>query len=212
MSKAQKLFLHVYNNRLSLAFVLPICPTHSSISVLPKCVAPRFLKLIPCLEQFPLRPGSLQCNCPCPLHREPRMDSQMIPASISGKCLRTLQKDLQHWRPCQSMSNILKIQACPLHHNPSLWPCGPHQLHMCQLYTAPQQSVTIALIHCVGTRRTQGELQFGVAFVRKNRMIQFPWRQNLTFDDTLPILTVRKTVSTHVTFGCPDGNLPCLQK
>ena len=50
---------------------------------------------------------------------------------------------------------------------------------------------TIALVHCVRTSRTQGEHQFGIAFVRKNRMIQLPRRQNLTIDYTLLIQTVR---------------------
>ena len=66
---------------------------------------------------------------------------------------------------------------------------------------------TIALLHCVGTSSTQGDHQFGGGFVRKNRMTPFPKRQNLTFDDTLHIQTVRGTVCTHVHFRVTRWNL-----
>jgi hypothetical protein len=59
---------------------------------------------------------------------------------------------------------------------------------------------TIVLVHRVGTRRTQRELHFGVAFLWKNWMIYFPRRQKLTFYEPFPIQAVRGTIYTHVHF------------
>jgi hypothetical protein len=59
---------------------------------------------------------------------------------------------------------------------------------------------TVVFVHGVGTCRRQWEHLLGVAFVRMNRMIQFPRRQNLSFCNPFPIRAVMGIVCFHVHF------------
>jgi len=90
-----------------------------------------------------------------------------------------------------------KIQTRPPSHNPYLQPCGPHP---CSDYTPLLIRVcTIVLVHSVGTSWTQGEHQFGVAFVLSTGWYSFLGGGTLHL--IIPSLSkVRGTVCTHVHF------------
>ena len=123
--------------------------------------------------------------------------------------LHILQKAHLNWCLCRNMyQNTSKIQTLPLNHNPYLRLCELHLLTKSQLYSALHHSVTGALVHRVGTSRTQRKHQFRIAFVRKYWMIQLPGKQNVTFHNSFPIQTFRGTARTRIHFRVAYRKLP----
>ena len=122
------------------------------------------------------------------------------------------QTDLRYWCPCQSTSpHIPKIQTRPLHYSPFPQPCGLHPLPMYQLYNAPHQSVYSCLDALCRHKQNTREHLFGVAFVRKNRIIHFP--RGKTLHLTIPSLSKQSGGQSAPTYtlGWYKVNLPYLQ-
>jgi hypothetical protein len=85
MSEALKSVLSIRQlSSVSCSGSVPICPTSSSILILPMCVALNFWKLMPCLEEFRLLAGIPRCIRPFVPHSEPRMGSRMILVLVLG--------------------------------------------------------------------------------------------------------------------------------
>jgi len=55
-----------------------------------------------------------------------------------------------------------------------------------------------------------GNISLGIALIWKNSMVQFPRRQNFTFNYPLPSQSVRRTVCTHVHFWVAHRKFPIL--
>ena len=190
-----------------------ICPTLSSICSLPNFVALHFFKWMPYVEQFPLSAGCPQFICTCRLQIEHRMGSRKFPVSILVSCY-VLCKQTSSIRVLFKSRHFIFAKFKHFHYTIAHLYSLADLIHYPCINNTPLlfRVCTFALIRFVGTRRTQQEHQFGIAFVRKNRIIHFRTRQNLIFNNNLPIQTVRAQSAPVYTFGWPKGKLPYLQK